>query len=49
MKAYDEILIKAWRYMNDPCQDELNKCKFCGVSTYYDFCSDSCGLAYFND
>ena len=35
----------------EPYQDEVDKikCKFCGEKSDYDFCSNSCSVAYFND
>jgi hypothetical protein len=38
-------------YDKEPYQDEVNKvrCKFCGEDSDYDFCSDGCNKAYWNE
>lgn len=35
----------------EPYQDQVDQtpCKFCGEDTDYDFCSNSCRVAYWND
>jgi hypothetical protein len=38
-------------YDTEPYQKYVNQveCKHCGGHTEYDFCSNSCSVAYFND
>jgi len=38
-------------YDKEPYQEEVDKvrCKFCGEDSDYDFCSDSCNKAYWNE